>query len=216
MIARRVILLLPLVVAGCSGSEPPEVYVPPSYAYLTPLRLNVATIQIDDRTSPVPTNAIEEAAPLRPADALRAMGRDRLFAAGSAGRAVLVLDRASLVRLSDGVEGRLAVHLDIYAGGDDRVAFAAAQVTRRQTGDGAEGRSPPALYRLVSQMMDDMNVEFEFQVRRSLKEYLQLPEGTSPPPPPVQTQDLPPPGRGAVVGPGGSLGPAAGHVLTRP
>jgi hypothetical protein len=42
-------------------------------------------------------------------------------------------------------------------------------------------------------MMSDMNVEFEFQVRRSLKEYLQDTATAVPTPAPVQSQDLAPP-----------------------
>ena len=44
-------------------------------------------------------------------------------------------------------------------------------------------------------MLDDMNVEFEYQVKRSLKEWLLGAAGTAPPPPPVQTESLPPPAR---------------------
>jgi hypothetical protein len=39
-------------------------------------------------------------------------------------------------------------------------------------------------------MMDDINVEFEYQLRRSLSEYLQTTSPGAPPPPPVQSQDL--------------------------
>jgi hypothetical protein len=41
-------------------------------------------------------------------------------------------------------------------------------------------------------MMEDMNVEFEYQVRRSLRDWLQEPT-TAPPPPPVERQPLGPP-----------------------
>ena len=45
-----------------------------------------------------------------------------------------------------------------------------------------------AWYDLTKQMLDDMNVELEFQIRRSLKDYLQT-TGTAPTPAPVQKQD---------------------------
>ena len=43
-------------------------------------------------------------------------------------------------------------------------------------------------------MMDDMNVEFEFQARRALRNWLQSAE-PAPAPAPVQQQELPAPGR---------------------
>ena len=225
MIARRIVLLLPLFAAGCGGDdESAAVFSQPSYSYLTRLRLNVATIEIDDRTPPVPTNALETQAPLRPSDALKQMARDRLFAGGSSGRGVFVIDAAQLVRVNGSIEGRLAVHLDIYTGGETRVGFAEAQVARRRVSTNG-GESPRAvLYSFVSQMMDDMNVEFEFQVRRSLKDYLQDTEGTAPPPQPVESQDLSAPAPGLrtpglrLPGLTPPVAPAAppAHVLVRP
>ncbi len=209
MIARRTILLLPLLAAGCGGGDTSaEVFSQPSYDYLTKLRLNVATIDVEDHTPPVPSNAIESLAPLRPADALKRMAADRLFAGGSAGRGVFVIDAASLARVDGGIEGRLAVHLDIYTGSETRVGFAEAQVARRRVSTDTEENSRAVLHAFVNQMMDDMNVEFEFQVRRSLKEYLQDTEGAAPPPPPVQSESLSAP---AAPGPR-----APARVLTRP
>ena len=46
-----------------------------------------------------------------------------------------------------------------------------------------------ALYDITTQMMQDMNVEFEFQVRQSLRDWLQV-ATTAPPPPPVEQQPL--------------------------
>jgi hypothetical protein len=219
MIARRTVLLMPLFAAACGGDDgSTAIFSQPSYSYLTRLRLNVASIEIDDRTPPVPTNALETLAPLRPSDALKQMARDRLFAGGSAGRGVFVIDAAQLVRVNGSLEGRLAVHLDIYTGGETRVGFAEAQVARRRAG--ADGSENPraALYSFVSQMMDDMNVEFEFQVRRSLKDYLQDTEGTAPPPPPVQSQDLSAPGPAPALAPRPPIAPAPppAHVLVHP
>jgi hypothetical protein len=46
-----------------------------------------------------------------------------------------------------------------------------------------------ALYDMTKQMLDDMNVELEFQIRRSLRDNLQS-TTTAPAPPPVEQQDL--------------------------
>jgi hypothetical protein len=194
MISRRTVLLLPLFAAACASDDGPQNYPMPSYSYLTPLRLNVASIQIDDRTPPVPSgDRVMTTAPLRPADALKQMANDRLFPGGTVGRAVFVIDQAYIRRVGDGVDGRMAVHLDIYAGGDSRVGFAEAQVARRRVSTDTSENPRTVLYNFVTQMMSDMNVEFEFQVRRSLKEYLQDTATAVPTPAPVQSQDLAPP-----------------------
>ena len=132
MIARRMFLLLPLLASACSDGPGPESYPMPSYSYLTPLRLNVASVTIDDRTGPVSGDQLTGLAPLRPADALKQMANDRLSAVGNAGRAVFVIEQASLRRADGGVDGRMSVHLDIYGGGASRVGFAEAQVARRR------------------------------------------------------------------------------------
>ena len=51
---------------------------------------------------------------------------------------------------------------------------------------------PAALYDMTRAMMDDMNVELEFQIRRSLRDWLQDPTA-APPPAPVEQQELPAP-----------------------
>jgi hypothetical protein len=47
------------------------------------------------------------------------------------------------------------------------------------------------LYDLVSATMKDMNVEFEYQVRHSLPDWLQSTAPAAPAPPPVEQQNLP-------------------------
>ncbi len=195
MIARRTVLLLPLLAAACADDEGPQSFPLPSYSYLTLLRLNVASVEIDDRSQAVGGNTIETLSPLRPADALKQMAHDRLLAGGSAGRAVFVIDQAWIKRTPSGLDGRMAVHLDIYAGGETRIGYAEAQVARRRTSNDMDENARRVLYEFVVQMMGDMNVEFEFQVRRSLKEYLQETAASAPPPPPVQSQELTAPSR---------------------
>jgi hypothetical protein len=210
MIARRTVLLLPLFAAACSTDSGPENYPMPSYTYLTPLRLNVARVQIDDRTPPVGNDRVLELAPLRPVDALKQMASDRISAGGTVGRAVFVIDQAWVRRVGGGgLDGRMSVHLDIYAGGDSRVGYAEAQVARNRVSTDTDENPRAVLYQFVKQMMNDMNVEFEYQVRRSLKEYLQDTASAVATPPPVQSQDLAPP----TASP---LQPPVNGVLRRP
>ena len=88
----------------------------------------------------------------------------------------------------------MAVHLDVFAGeGGDRTGYAEARVARRRTSNDTDEDSRAVLYDFTTQMLNDMNVEFEFQVKRSLKDWLQATAGAAPPPPPVQEQTLAPP-----------------------
>ena len=200
MIARRSVLLLPLLAAACGDDEGAARSFPmPSYSYLTPIRLNVASIEIDANTPPGGDASLNQLSPLRPVDGLRQIADDRLVAAGSAGRALFVIDAAAIRRIPGGIEGTLAVHLDVFAGqGGDRAGYAEARVARRRTSNNTDEDSRAVLYDFTKQMLADMNVEFEFQVKRTLKDWLQATAGTAPPPPAVKTEPLSAPVRPGV------------------
>ncbi len=201
MITRRTVLLLPLLAAACADDDTAQSFPLPSYSYLTPIRLNVASIEIDDRSVPGGGDSLESMSPLRPADALKKMATDRLFAGGSVGRAVFVIDQASLVRSNGELDGVMAVHLDVYAGGAARAGYAEARVVRQRTSTDMDDNTRAVLYDFTVQMMKDMNVEFEFQVRRSLRDWLQDTATSAPLPPPVQSQTLGAPGQPAPAMP---------------
>ena len=104
---------------------------------------------------------------------------------------VFTIDDAQVSQVADTLEGVMAVHLDILSPDGASAGHAEARVSRRTTGinrDGLRG----ALYDITRQMLADMNVELEFQIRRTLKPFLQdvTPEVA---PVPVQKQDLPSP-----------------------
>jgi len=112
----------------------------------------------------------------------------------SSGHAVFVIDEASIVQVHDELQGRMAVHLDITTSDGTRTGYAEARVSRNQTFSNDRPNAMRAtLDELVQQMMGDMNVEFEFQVRRSLRAYLQTTAPTASEPQQVQTEDLAPP-----------------------
>ena len=194
-------LALPLLLAGCGDdADAPQavVYQQPSYGYLTKLRLNVAQISIDD--SWVPTvqpgqpQHVESLSPVAPVAALRQMAQDRLVTGGSSGSARFVIEDASILQgASDRLDGSFAVRLDIDTSDGRRAGFAEARVVRSMTLGGATDGGRATAYMLVKQMMDDMNVEFEYQVRHSLGEYLQSTDPIAAPTA-VQSQDLGAPG----------------------
>lgn len=186
-------LLLSLLAAvGCTsgGPAPREAFPPLRYGYLTPLHLNVASIEVAPGFVPAPGGPAA-LSPVSPIAALEQMAHDRLRADGSSGRAVFVIDDASLTPMPGGLSGSMAVHLDILTGDGQRAAYAEARVSQVYNGPTDDMRA--VAYDLVKQMMERMNVELEFQVRRTLHDWLQDTE-TAPPPAAVQQQDLGPPG----------------------
>jgi hypothetical protein len=98
------------------------------------------------------------------------MAEDRLQAFGSAGQAVFVIQDASLVRRRDTLSGNFSVELGIYTAPGARAGFAQASVSGRFTGDLDD--LPGRLYDLTKDMMDRLNVEFEYQVRHALAPWL--------------------------------------------
>lgn len=187
VLTRRSSLLLPLLLAACGGGGRSDRSFPPlRYGYLTPLRLNVATVRVEQRF--VPSGVAPDVSqfdPVPPVTALRNMAEDRLQAFGSSGQAVFVIQDASLIRKGDTITGSMAVELDIYTSANTRAGFAEARVSRTRSGDVDDLAA--TLYDMTKQMMDQMNVEFEYQLRRSLREWLQR---TGAAPVPVQQQPL--------------------------
>ncbi len=182
---------LALTLAGCGGDEapPPASFAPLQYGYLTKLRLDVGAIDIQDHAQPVGDNDLAPQSPVPPAQAMAQMARDRLFAAGTAGTAVFTIDQASIVREEgDTLDGNLSAHLDILDPSGNRLGYAEMHVARQHVpGSDAEDQ-PTVLYSMTKQMMDDMNVELEYEIKHSLSRWL-VPAGAAPAP--VQAQPLP-------------------------
>ena len=173
---RRLMLLLPLAVAACGG-EPEPVFDPLRYNYLPPIQLNVATIEIQQRFIPAGVAPdVSNQDPVPPIEALRAMANDRLQAFGTANKGIFTILDASLMREADIVTGSMAVSLAILDDAGAQLGTAEARVQSRHSGQIRNIR--PVLYDLTKGMMADMNVEFEYQIRRNLKNWLT--EGAAP------------------------------------
>lgn len=180
----RLTVLLALALTACQDTPSPQVFEKLRYDFLTPLRLNVSIVEIGDAPVPGPLD-VENPSP--PGPALRQMAQDRLAAGGTAGQAVFTIDQAQVVRTGTTLDGVMAVHLELA--GPSGSGRAEARVTRQSSGvDRAALRG--ALYDMTKQMLADMNVELEFQIRRTLKDWLQE-VSLAPLPPPVQTENLP-------------------------
>lgn len=202
---RRAALAALFATAACGGREspPPRPAGPPSYGYLTPLRLAVGRIEVVPPVDPAITRAMPPA-PLLPATVVETMARDRLSAGGGPGVARFTTLAATLTRegaaaggVFTGATERLTCILRcrLEVIGDDgvRMGFTEAQVRRtatRPAGSAAERAS--AAEEIVRAAGDDLNVEFEYQLRRNLRAIIQVP---APPgaalPAPVSTEPLP-------------------------
>jgi hypothetical protein len=178
-LSRRFVLLLPLVLASCGGGQEP-VYDPLRYNYLPPIQLNVAAIDVQQRFIPSGVNPdVSGQDPVPPVEALRAMANDRLQAFGTSGKAVFSVVDASMIRIGDVVTGSFAVSLAILDDAGTQLGFADARVQSRHTGRIDALR--PVLYDMTKAMMSDMNVEFEYQIRKNLRNWLTT--DTAPPTP---------------------------------
>ena len=67
----------------------------------------------------------------------------------------------------------MAVSLTIFDDNGIQLGFAEARVQSHRTG--VSGNIRPVLYNMTKAMMSDMNVEFEYQIRHNLKDYLTSP-----------------------------------------
>ncbi|WP_043362621.1 hypothetical protein [Belnapia sp. F-4-1] len=169
---RRSILLLPLLAAACAGRPEPVPLPsgPLGYKYLSPLPLNVTGIDIaEEAPSPVPGDVGARLTPSAP-EAVRIMARDRLIATGTTGQARFTVSQAQVIQSQDALTCLLGCRLEILSGLGSRVGFAEAAVTRSVSGP--EAKRPNAPEALLRRAMDDLNVEFEFQLRRALKDWI--------------------------------------------
>jgi hypothetical protein len=208
--AAALCLVLPLALAACGGDDipPTEPYTQLHYDYLSKLRLNVGNVVVQDQSHPIGPDDIAAQSPAIPALALQQMAHDRLFAAALAGTATFVVDQASIEKLPNGtLDGVLAVHLDITTPGGASAGFAAARVEQRHIPGSDPENQQNNLYDLTKKMMEDMNTEFEFQLRKGLSSWLVTGAAI---PAPVEAQPLGPavPAPPQTVPPAPSASPA--------
>lgn len=190
---RRFLLVGLLALAACGSGEKP-VFEPLDYDYLTKLKLDAGALEIDDGWVPRGSaRHVEYLAPSRPLKTLRKMADQRLVTGSMTGRAVLTITDASLILNRGRFEGSFAMRLELFGNDGNSRGTADARVrgARVAKDDGDEDATRIDLDALVRKMMDDLNVEFEFQVRRAFKDALQTTDTTAPAPGAVETQELP-------------------------
>lgn len=171
---RLAVLTALLLLGACESDAPPtRVFPSLSYTYLTPLHLNVLSLDVQDHSAPAGSDDVAALSPVTPQQALTTMAHDRLFPGGSSGQATFVIDNAVIDRTGGALDGSLSVHLDVIGADGRKLGYAEAHVSRHHAPATEDEDRPAALYELTKQMMADMNVEFEYQVRQSLSAFLQ-------------------------------------------
>ena len=203
---RRAFLALPFL-AACANEQPAAgPFVPPgppSYGHLTPLRLKVGGLEMQEAGSGT-AFLVEQPAPLLPADVMLRMAQERLSAAGGPGKARFLIQTASLTReggASGGVFSPatetfrcvMRCQVEIISAEDAILASATAEATRTVTAPVRDAGERAALAeRAVKLAGQDLNVEFEYQLRRHLRNWLQLMAGAGETlPQPVERESLP-------------------------
>jgi hypothetical protein len=203
---RRAALAGLLGTAACAAPQepPPPPAGPPSYSHLLPLRLAVGRIEIQPATDPLATRTMPPA-PLQPAEVVRIMAEERLSAAGGPGVARFRTQIATLTRepaagggmftaATERLTCTLRCRIEVRGEDGSAAGFAEAEVRRtavRPAGNAAErARAADEIVRAAG---SDLNVEFEFQLRRNLRAALAPPPGATPAAPPGAPPPTPAP-----------------------
>lgn len=197
--ASALLLVSPMIgLTACSHDEP-KTFAPLTYDYLTPIFFNVGQIDVQNVTEnqKYPRD-VTNLSPILPAVALQNMANTRFQARGSSGKAVFIINRASLQEQGhNGIYGQMDATLDIYNSNNKKVASVQSSVNHTYDIDSSKGAasSKANLYEATQKLMQDMNVELEFQIRKHLSNWIVDATGT-PISGGVQTEDLGKPGEG--------------------
>jgi hypothetical protein len=174
--------------AACSSSPPPPPvnYQPLNYSYLPPITLKVATVNIQNDYVPDPGAATligEDPEP--PATALLGVATQRLVANGTPGTATFTIENASIEEANGNLTGTLTARLDVISADGRRNGFTEASVSHTETApdpDAAPADVQAALYGMTKELMDEMNVQMQYQIQRNLSDWVvYAPNAAAPP-----------------------------------
>jgi hypothetical protein len=193
------------------------------YSYLPPISLRVASVNVQNVYVPSPDDAtLIGEAPEAPANALLDMLNRRLIPSGAPGTATVTVETASLDESGGNLTGTLAVRVDL-SGPRGASGFTEANVSHTQAAPDS-GASPDdvraALYGLTKNLMDQMNVQLQYQLQHDLGPWVvyntgaaAAPVGVTPGSGGIVATPLPGPGGAAAAGPpAASLAPGSPPV----
>lgn len=165
-------LAFSLALGGCADDEPAQTFPPADYSYLSQLHLNVATINIQDEAVPSP-GTLSAKAPTPPDQALKQMASQRLVSSGQTGQADFIIKQAYISATGENaISGAMDVQLNVADAGNLHTGYIHARISRKLDTGSRSATSRASLYELTNQMMQDMNVELEFQIRKKLMSWM--------------------------------------------
>ncbi len=213
---RLAALALLLLLAACGA--PPQSFPQLDYGYLSRLPLDVGRVEMGPPWAPRGAGQhVEYLAPEPPDAVLERMARTRLIASGGKGYARVTVEDASIVLANTDYDGTMALRVAIHDNAGKTLATAEARVAAvRPMTDSGSAAQRSDLYILTKTLMDQINVELEYQVRHKLAKYLMATSATAPAPGPVQIQNLTPGAAAAApttAGAPAAAAPAAGATL---
>ncbi len=206
-----------LMLAGCGGNPPPQVFAPLNYAYLPPIVLKVASITVQNDYVPDPGAAtLIGQAPEAPANALTDMANHRLVANGTPGTATFTVETASLDQTGATITGTMTVRLDVASADGRSTGFTEASASYSEAApdpNSSQNKVQAVLYDVTKNLMDTMNVQLQYQVQRNLGSWIAYAPNAAAAPlgagaaagGAIQAAPLPSPGSNPVP----SLGPGA-------
>jgi len=191
-----------LALSGCGGSTPPQTFPQLDYSYLPPIVLKVSTLNVVNSYVPTPGQAtLIGQDPEPPANALLAMLNHRIVPSGTPGTGTVTIETASIDQVGSNLTGTMTVDINLTSADGHSTGYTEASVSASQTAPdpGAdESVVQAALYGLTKQLMDNMNVQLQYQIQHNLGPWLSW--TTAPGASPLA------PGGGIGGGGGGALG----------
>jgi hypothetical protein len=168
-------LVAALALAGCGG-PPPQTFTPLNYSYLPPIVLKVSTLSVVNNYVPGPGAATLIAeAPEAPANALLDMLNHRIVASGAPGTGTVTIETASIDQIGGNLTGTMTVDINLASPDGTSTGYTEASVSASQTApdpDASQDVIQGALYSITKQLMDNMNVQLQYQVQRNLGPWL--------------------------------------------
>jgi hypothetical protein len=219
--------LPPIALAGCGSPQAPQNFAPLDYSYLPPIVLKVSQLEVANNYVPTPSEAtLIGQDPEPPATALMNMLSRRLVASGAPGTGTVTIETASIDQVGDNLTGSMTVDVHLSSADGNSTGYTEASVSATQTApdpDASPDDVRAALYGLTKRMMDNMNVQLQYQIQHNLGPWLvwtpgqgagALSTGAAPAGNIIQATPLsaPPGGPAAPGGPAPMQAPAAPNL----
>ncbi len=164
--------LAALALAACSSPPPLQTFAPLDYSYLPPLVLKVVNLNVVNNYVPTPSQAtLIGEDPASPVTTLQTMLNHRIAASGEPGTATITIQNASIDQVGGNLTGAMTVDVSLASPDGRSTGYAEAQVAASQTApasDASQNDMQAALYGLTKQLMDDMNVQLQYQIQHNL------------------------------------------------